>query len=77
MAEKVQQSLPDLKVPSLNTIISIFREWLRVMILFSTLREHFVNRNDLQALTLLGPPRDNPEPDPLTELHLNNQLSIR
>ena len=33
-----------------------------------------MNRKELQALTLVGPPRDNPEADPLAELHLNNQL---
>ena len=33
-----------------------------------------MNRKDLQDLTLVGPPRDNPEPDPLAVLHLNNQL---
>ena len=33
-----------------------------------------MNRKDLRALTLLGPPSDNPEPDPLAELHLENQL---
>ena len=42
--------------------------------LFSTLREHSVNRKDLQALTLVGPPRDNPEQDPLAILHLENRL---
>ena len=29
---------------------------------------------DLQALTLVGPPRDNPEIDPLAVLHLDNCL---
>ena len=44
--------------------------------LFSTLRELSVNRKDLLALTLVGPPRDNPELDPLAVLHLNNPLYI-
>ena len=35
-----------------------------------------MNRKDLQALTLLGPPSDNPEPDPLAVLHLKNLLFI-
>ena len=33
-----------------------------------------MNRKDLLALTLVGPPRDNPELDPLAVLHLDNQL---
>ena len=41
-----------------------------------TLREPLVNRKDLQALTLVGPPKDNLEPDPLTVLHLDNRLYI-
>ena len=40
--------------------------------LFSTLREPSVNRKDLQDLTLVEPPRDNPELDPLSVLHLDN-----
>ena len=40
--------------------------------LFQTLRELSVNRKDLQALTLVGPTRDNPVPNPLAVLHLNN-----
>ena len=35
-----------------------------------------MNRKDLQALTLVGPTRDNPELDPLAILHLYNQLYI-
>ena len=33
-----------------------------------------MNKKDLQALTLVGPPRDNPELDPLAVLHLDNWL---
>ena len=33
-------------------------------------------RKDLQAFTLVGPPRDNPEPDPLAAVHLDNRLYI-
>ena len=47
---------------------------IKQVFFISTLREPSVNRKDLQALTLLGPTRDNPEPDPLAVLHLNNQL---
>ena len=32
-----------------------------------------MNIKELRALTLVGPPRDNPELDPLAELHPNNQ----
>ena len=42
--------------------------------LFSTLRELAVNRKDLRALTLMGPPRDNPEINPLPVLPLDSQL---
>ena len=44
--------------------------------LFFTLREPSVNRKDLQASTLVGPPRDKPEIKPLAELHLYNRLYI-
>ena len=44
--------------------------------LFSTFREPLVNRKDLRALTLVGPPRDNPEQDPLAVLHLHNRLCM-
>ena len=44
--------------------------------LFLTLREPSVNRKYLLALTLVGPPRDKPELDPLAVLHLNNPLNI-
>ena len=40
--------------------------------LFQTLREPTVNRKDLQALTLVGPTRNNPVLDPLAELSLDN-----
>ena len=43
----------------------------------STLMEPPVNRNDLRALTLVGPPRDNPESDPLAVLHLDNRLCMK
>ena len=43
---------------------------------FSTLREPSVNKKDQRVLTLVGPPRNNPEPNPLAVLHLNNQLCI-
>ena len=43
---------------------------------FSTLRKLSVNRKYLQALTLVGLPRGNPQPDPLAVLHLDNQLYI-
>ena len=42
----------------------------------TSIREPLVNRKDLQALTLVGPPKDNLEPDPLTVLHLDNRLYI-
>ena len=35
-----------------------------------------VNRKDSQALTLVGPPRDNPESVPLAVLRLDNRLYI-
>ena len=31
-----------------------------------------VNRKDLQVFGLVGPPRDNPEIDPLAVIHLGN-----
>ena len=36
--------------------------------------QHSVNRKDLQALTIVGTPRNNLEPDTLAELHLDNWL---
>ena len=45
--------------------------------LFSTLGELSVKRKDLQALTLVGPPTDNPKLDPLAVLHLNNRLYMK
>ena len=66
------------------------RRW-QVFILFSTVREPSirepslrepslkepsVNRKDLHALTLVGPPRDSPEIDPLAVLQLDNWLGI-
>ena len=44
--------------------------------LLSTLGEYSGNRQDLQAFTLVRPTRDNPEPDPLAELHPDNRLFI-
>ena len=35
-----------------------------------------MNREDLLALTLMEPTRDNPELDPLAILHLDNLLYI-
>ena len=35
-----------------------------------------MNRKGLWALTLVGHPRDNSEPDPLAVLHLDNRLYI-
>ena len=36
--------------------------------------EPLVNRKVLKASTLVGPPRNNPEPEPLAVLHLDNLL---
>ena len=36
-----------------------------------------LNRTDLHALTLVGPPRDNPELDTLAVLHLNNRQYMK
>ena len=44
--------------------------------LFQILRELTVNRRYLRALTLVGPKQNNPVLEPLTVLHLNNQLNI-
>ena len=44
--------------------------------LFQTLWEFSVNKKDLRALNLEGPPKDNPEIDPLAVIHLDNQLCI-
>ena len=44
--------------------------------LFSTFREPTVNKKDLQALTLVRPPRDSQELDPLAVKHLDNRLTI-
>ena len=41
-----------------------------------SLGEPSVKKKDLRALTLLGPPRDNPEIDPLAVQHLDNRLCI-
>ena len=49
---------------------------IKQVFFISTLREPSVNRKDLRALTLVGPTRDNPEPDPLAVLHLDNRLYI-
>ena len=38
------------------------------------IRETSENGKDLRALTLVGPPRDNPEQDPLAVLYHDNQL---
>ena len=35
-----------------------------------------VQQNDLRPLTLVGPPWDNPELDPLAALHIDNQLCM-
>ena len=35
-----------------------------------------MNRKDLRALTLMGPPRNNLELDPLTDLNLDNPRGI-
>ena len=32
--------------------------------------------NYLYSITLVGPPRDNPEPEPLAVLHLDHQLCV-
>ena len=37
---------------------------------------HFNFFKDLRALTLVGPPKNNPEADPLAVLHPNNRLYI-
>ena len=44
--------------------------------LLQTLRELSVNTKDLQALTLVGPAKDNPVPDPLAVTHFDNPLYI-
>ena len=41
--------------------------------LFQTTRELLVNKIDLQAITLVGPIREDPVPDPLAVLHLDIQ----
>ena len=38
--------------------------------------EPSVNQSDLQALTLVGPPRITPNQNPLAVLHLDNQQGI-
>ena len=48
----------------------LFRGWCS---LFLTSGEPSVNRRDLRVLTFAGPTRDNPVPDPLAVLHLDNQ----
>ena len=47
------------------------------MFFISTLREPSVNRKDSWALTLVGPRKDNPEPDPLAVLHLDNWINVK
>ena len=42
--------------------------------LFQTLRNISVNKNDLRALNLVGPTRQNPVTDPLAVLHLYKSL---
>ena len=42
----------------------------------SNLRDPSVNRKDLQAISLEGPPRENPEPDLVAVVQLDNPLSI-
>ena len=40
------------------------------------LSEQIMQLEDLQVLTLVGPPRDNLEPDSLAVLHPDNRLYI-
>ena len=47
----------------------------QVLLIFIT-REHSVNREDLQAKTLLGLNWENPVLDPLAVQHLDNPLSM-
>ena len=44
--------------------------------LFQTKRELLVDRKDLRAVTLVGLTRENPVPDPIAVLNLDNQLLI-
>ena len=57
------------------SMISCSSYWTTTNCYFN-LREHSANRKDLKALTLVGPPRNNPEPDYLALLHLDNRLFI-
>ena len=45
-------------------------------VFISTLREPSVHRKNLRALTLVGPPMANPEPDLLAVLHFDNPLCM-
>ena len=44
------------------------------MLFISQFKEPLVNRKDLQALTLVGPTRDNLVFDPVAVLHLDKKL---
>ena len=46
------------------------------VVYFQTTGKLLVKKTDLQALTLVGLSRQDPEPDPLAVLHLNNWLYI-
>ena len=49
---------------------------IKQVLFISTLRETSVNRKDFRALTLVGPPRDNLESNPLAVLLLDNRLCM-
>ena len=46
------------------------------VVYFQTTGKLLVKKTDLQALTLVGLSRQDPEPDPLAVLHLNNWLYL-
>ena len=60
-----------------SCVFTLLYQWRKLNTYqITTLREPPVNRKDLQAVTLVEPPRDNRESDPLAVLHLSNRLFI-
>ena len=59
------------------TVCMFYHKYIYIEIpLFQIVRKLSVNWNDLPALDLVGSTRDNPVPDPLAVLHLDNPLLL-
>ena len=73
---------PHYKTTDNKQILSKQMMWLKCdnkinkVVFFQLYVEPSVKRKDFQAITLVGPLKDNWEPDPLAWLHLDNWLYI-